>query len=170
MAKLVQCIGYLALIGILSFIIGRVLPKKWFNWNSAPFSPFPGENGGKIYDRLHIRKWKDIMPDMSKILPAVMPGRAPKESHGTKEEMELLLQETCIAEAVHGALCAVGFGCAWIWPGWPGLAIALLNVLANIPFILIQRYNRPRLCRMYQRKTAAKRGGRQISNYEGETA
>ena len=170
MGKLMHCIGYLALTGILSFFIGRILPKKWFHWNDIPYRTFPGEQEGKIYDRLKIRKWKDVVPDMSKILPAVMPGRAPKAAHGSKEEIELLLQETCVAELIHAALCVAGVGCVFIWPGWQGVLLTVLNMLGNIPFMIIQRYNRPRLCRMYNRMTAGKHETRRITGYEGETA
>lgn len=170
MIKLVHCIGYLAFTGVLAFIIGRLLPKKWFNWEDAPFKTLPAEKNGKIYECLHIRKWKDIVPDMSKIVPALMPKRAPRAAHGSKEEMELLLQETCVAELIHSALCIVGIGCLYVWPGMPGVVVALLNVLCNLPFMIIQRYNRPRLCRLYQRLAKETPELESVSNCEGETA
>lgn len=170
MIKLVYCIGYLAFTSILSFIIGRLLPKKWFDWEKVPFKTLPAEKNGKIYECLHIRKWKDIVPDMSRIVPPLMPKRAPKAVHGSKEEMEILLQETCVAEVVHGALCIVGIGYLYIWPGKPGAVVALLNILGNLPFMIIQRYNRPRLCKIYKRLAEEKTATGTVSNYEGETA
>lgn len=170
MVKLIHCLGYLAVLGILSFIIGRILPKKWFDWNEIPFKTLPVEKGGKIYERLHIRKWKDIVPDMSKIVPALIPKRAPKTLHGSKEETELLLQETCIAEFIHGALCVAGVGYLYIWPGVPGVIVFLLYVLGNLPFMIIQRYNRPRLCRIYQRLGKETPEMKPAAKCEGETA
>ena len=170
MSNLIRCIGYLAVTGILSFIIGRLLPKKWFDWNAAFFACWPIENGGKIYERFHIRRWKDIAPDMNKILPALMPGRAPRAMHSSKEEVEGLLQETCVAEVIHLALAVLGFQCVHIWPGFPGLLIALLHAVGNLPFIMIQRYNRPRFCKIYSKFTAEEKRAGQVSNYEGETA
>ena len=36
-------------------------------------------------------------------------------------------------------------------PGAAGTVAAVLYALSNLPFILIQRYNRPRLARLYRR-------------------
>ena len=60
-----------------------------------------------------------------------------------------MIQETCIAEFVHIVLFVLGFGCVLIWEGPGGwMAAAVYNLLGNVPFILIQRYNRPRLQRL----------------------
>ena len=49
----------------------------------------------------------------------------------------------------------------WLWPGWCGaIVLAVWVLLANLPFILIQRYNRPRLMRLAAllRKRAQRKG------------
>ena len=54
--------------------------------------------------------------------------------------------ETCVAELTHALLCIAGLALLWLWPGTGGIVLfALYVLLGNIPFILIQRYNRPRL-------------------------
>ena len=86
---------------------------------------------------------------MSKILPkVVLPKRLPWGAQ--PERVALLIQETCIAEVVHIILFILGFGCVLLWGDGPGgWIIALVyNLLGNVPFILIQRYNRPRLQRL----------------------
>ena len=68
----------------------------------------------------------------------------------TASQVELLVQETCVAEAVHTASILLGLGALWLWPGWGGVVLWLIwFLLANLPFILIQRYNRPRLMRLH---------------------
>ncbi len=38
----------------------------------------------------------------------------------------------------------------WIWPGAGGIIVTVIYILlGNLPFIIIQRYNRPRLQRLY---------------------
>ena len=60
-----------------------------------------------------------------------------------------MIQETCVAELTHALLCLAGIAVFWIWPGPGGLILFLIDVfLGNLPFILIQRYNRPRLIRL----------------------
>lgn len=71
-------------------------------------------------------------------------------------EIEDMIQETCVAELTHLLLCAAGILLFWIWPGAGGcIMFALDIVFGNLPFILIQRYNRPRLLR-YMRLTEAR--------------
>ena len=73
----------------------------------------------------------------------------------------VLVQETCVAEAVHTASSLLGLICLWLWPGWGGaIVLAVWVLLANLPFILIQRYNRPRLMRLAAllRKRAQRKG------------
>ena len=43
------CCGYYGFIGLLFFIIGRILPKKWFDYNAFPYKAFDCEKDGKIY-------------------------------------------------------------------------------------------------------------------------
>ena len=146
--KLSRCLIYLGAIGAVLFYIGRLLPGNWFHSDKFPFRCFAFEHGGRIYERVHIRRWKDKVPDMSKILPRVM---LPKRlSWGVESErVARMIQETCIAELIHIILFVLGFGCVLIWEGWGGWVVALVyNLLGNVPFILIQRYNRPRLRRL----------------------
>ena len=70
-----------------------------------------------------------------------------------------MILETCEAEVTHLLLCVTGLYCLWLWPGAGGVVVyAIYALFGNVPFILIQRYNRPRLVRLYSRsvKNAAK--------------
>lgn len=150
MMGLVKCLLYLAFIGASSFILGRLLPKRLFDGDRFPFRPFRWERDGAVYNRLGVRKWKDKVPDMSAILPKLMPS---KKLPGdlTSPALERMIQETCVAEWIHGLLCVLGFGCVLIWRGpWGWVAFALY-ALGNLPDIIIQRYNRPKLRRILQK-------------------
>lgn len=149
--KFLKCVIYLAVVGFLGFLVGRILPKRWFRHDSVLFKSRLFEQDGKLYDRFSIRKWKDYMPDMSKIFPKWMPSKSPKMGRQTLEDVELNLKETCIAEVIHNMLAILGFGCVLIWPGVGGVVMSLLCLLGNIPFVMIQRYNRPRFVKLYDR-------------------
>ena len=85
----------------------------------------------------------------------------PEVSTATADQAAALVQETCRAELVHGASCLLGLAFLWLWPGWGGaIVLAVWVLLANLPFILIQRYNRPRLMRLAAllRKRAQRKG------------
>ena len=149
------CLVYLAVISVIFFLVGRVLPKEKFSFEKFPFRSFAMEREGRIYLKIGIRKWKDGFPDMSKILPAMMPSKKlPKAV--TSEQIELMIQETCIAEWIHGLLGVLGFGCVLFWKKAGGWLISILYLLGNLPYIAIQRYNRPKLVNLLQRKRVKK--------------
>lgn len=147
------CLIYLAGIGVLFFVAGRLLPKKWFDPLAFPYRPFQFEKNGALYRRLGIHKWQNRIPDMSRIFPGLMPRKA-IAGKPTAYQLEVMLRETCVAECIHGVLCLCGLLCLWLWRGMGGIIVTVLYILGNIPFILVQRYNRPRLQRLYLRLTA----------------
>ncbi len=145
---------YFLLLGFLSFFVGRLVPKKIFHFDRLPFLPFGFEKNGKIYRKIGIAKWQGHVPDMSRIFKNIMP---PKKLFGTPDEESLLImiKETCVAEAVHFWLIVFGAGYFFIWPGAGGVICFFLSVFINFVFIVIQRYNRPRLVSVYKRKCPA---------------
>lgn len=148
--KFWSCFCYLVAISIISFFLGRVLPKRWFRADRFPYRAYRFENGGRIYDKLRIRKWQNKVPDMSKILPKIMPAK--DLSGDYKSRLPRMLQETCVAELIHSLNCFAGFYCLKLYPGVGGIIILFLyTVLFNLPFIVIQRYNRPRLLKIANR-------------------
>ena len=65
----------------------------------------------------------------------------------------LLIAETCVAECVHWALIVLSLGLFLFWRGGWAFAFWLVyNILGNVPFIIIQRYNRPRLVMLEERR------------------
>ncbi len=58
----------------------------------------------------------------------------------------MMIRETCTAEAVHSLLNVAGLWLLNLWEGLGGVLMYLIYVIVgNLPFILVQRYNRPRL-------------------------
>ena len=140
-----NCIIYIAAIGVVGFLLGRFLPKRWLKYDRPPFSELPFEDGGNFYRKLGIHRWHKKLPDMSRILPGLMP---PKRltAHITSAQAEVMVQETCVAEVIHVLLAVLGLALPFLWPGLGGIIVcAAYILLGNVPFILIQRFNRPKL-------------------------
>lgn len=149
---------YLLSISIAAFFVGRLLPKRWFSGDCFPFRAFAWERGGRVYEQLHIKAWQNRLPDMSRLLPALMPAKRLEDDFET--QLPRMIQETCVAEETHVLLILGGLVCPTLWPGAGGLTLALLYGAGNLPYILIQRYNRPRLMRLQSRmdeKTVSER-------------
>ena len=145
-----SCFWYLIWISIAAFFIGRLLPKKWFCADMFPWKVWNFEKSGRIYEKLRIRKWMNKVPDMSRILPFMMPAK--KIEFGKLDKMDVMIRETCVAEFIHGMNCILGLRCLKLYPGMGGIVIAFLYAFVfNIPYMLIQRYNRPRLIELSNR-------------------
>lgn len=140
---LLNCILYIAGIGVLSNIVGNALPRRWFDPEDFPFRTFDWEDGGRVYEKLGIRLWKDKLPDMSKIVPGMY--RKAVNTRPNQENLQRLIQESCVAEFVHYVLIVLSLGVVKLWKGKWGWFIWSLCVLGNLPFAIIQRFNRPRL-------------------------
>ena len=141
--ELFQSVVYLFLIGVAAHFIGQALPRNWFDPEGISFRMHPWEENGDFYRKIHIRKWKDKLPDASR----VMPDMYRKEISGppSEESLRRLIEESCVAEFIHKLLILLSLGVVKIWAGKNGWFCWLLCVLGNLPFILIQRFNRPRL-------------------------
>lgn len=98
MVQFLWCLVYVALLGVLSHVIGEALPRGWFLYDAAPFKPYAWERCGKAYEKLGIRRWKDHMPDMSRVMRDMTPKRL---SWGdSAEQIQRLVAETCVAEMI----------------------------------------------------------------------
>lgn len=156
-----HCCVYYAVLGIASFVFGRLLPKRWFHGDRFPFRSFSGEES--LYRTLRVHDWQSKLPDMSRIVPRFIPAK--KLTANYRETLPRMIEETCVAEFIHALLCPFGLGALVLWPGAGGIVFAALYILlGNLPFIIIQRYNRPRLQRLL---AAQERRKRRLDNRKG---
>ncbi len=144
--KLLMSLIYVAVIGILAHYVGESLPRSLFSENKFPYRSFKWEKDGKFYKHLRIKKWKTRLPDMSRIMRDMLPKRVTYDA--TSENVSALIKETCVAECVHYWLCVFAVGIYLIWKNYVGVILTVVFILCNIPFIIIQRYNRPHLIRL----------------------
>ena len=91
---------------------------------------------------------------MSCVLPRLVPLNSLSQDYA--QRLPLMIHETCVAELTHIIVSILGLPCLWIWPGAGGAVVAAMFILLlNVPYILIQRYNRPRLLRLQHKLSAA---------------
>jgi glycosyl-4,4'-diaponeurosporenoate acyltransferase len=113
----------------------------------------PAEADGHLYRRvLRIGRWKDRVPEAG----AMFAGGVAKGTLATRDPQGLhrFAVETRRAERVHWVLLGGG-PLFLLWNPLPlGLAMVAYGLVANLPCILIQRYNRARLQRIGRRREA----------------
>lgn len=148
-------LAIVVIMGQMAFYLGESLPRKYFNAHAFPYLPFRWENGGMIYRKLKVHLWKDRVPDMSKH----MRGMFRKKIGPLRDEEHLsgLVVEMCVAEFVHFMLVLASPVYLLFIDGAGGVIAMIVNALGNLPFILIQRYNRPRIMALSERQEQRKR-------------
>jgi glycosyl-4,4'-diaponeurosporenoate acyltransferase len=114
------------------------------------------EDGGRWYlRRLRVASWKDRLPEAG----GLFPGGISKRRLPAVDEagLAVFIRETRRAELAHWAALASG-PLLTLWN--PPLASALLvgyGVGVNLPFIVVQRYNRLRALAVLRRRAASRR-------------
>ena len=156
--NLFRIIFWYVVVGTISFLIGQSLPREKFDPQSFPYHPFGWEKGGKVYLKLRIQFWKDKMPDMSRYISTMF--RKKINVMRSPEYMKTLIAETCVAEIVHWGLIFVSPIFMVLMDGSLGVFAFLAFALGNLPFVLIQRYNRPRLMVLLERQRQAEERNR----------
>ena len=140
-------------VGILAHFVGEALPRRLFDPEKFPYRAYPWEKNGRIYEKLGVRKWKDYMPDKSRWVKSSFEKTLCNQSD--PESLRHLLQETCVAECIHWILFFLSPLILVFTRGTAAYIITALYALSNFPLIVIQRYNRPRLRRLLQRRLRA---------------
>lgn len=114
------------------------------------------EREGRSYEHVKIRRWKDRLPEFGSFAG----GRSKRHLPGHDvEALAAFAAETRRAEYVHWAILA-GLPVFVLWNRAPLLvAMAVYAVVANVPCVAIQRYNRLRIQRIAARSapTGARR-------------
>jgi glycosyl-4,4'-diaponeurosporenoate acyltransferase len=148
---LLQAKGFLfffATVGIFSHLVGESLPRRHFHYDAWPYKSFSWEKEGGFYSKtLDIRKWRKYLPDKSKAVKSMY--RKSLGVNFSEAHVERLIQETCVAEFVHLLLIFASPLLLVFMEGRGAIICAIGFACGNVPFILIQRYNRPKLVKLY---------------------
>ena len=140
---------YIAVLGIVSHVIGESIDRDSIQFEKFPFAPYRWENEGRFYKKLRIEAWKKALPDKSRFVRTMV--RKSLEDNRSSEHLKCLIKETCVAELVHWLLLFAGPLFRLFSDSAFGLAVSILYSLSNVPFIMIQRYNRPRLVALHRK-------------------
>jgi glycosyl-4,4'-diaponeurosporenoate acyltransferase len=108
------------------------------------------ERGGQFYEKLlAIKAWKRMLPDGAALFKQGFRKKTIR-GHGA-DYLNRFLIETCRSEVVHWSV--LGFSLVFFfWNSWRvGMVMVAYGVAANLPCILVQRYNRLRLTAVLKR-------------------
>ena len=127
---------------VIVFIACVQLPGSFFDERKKRYQAKGWEKGGRWYkDHLKIQLWKDKVPQF-------IAKDGFSKSHITTLSLDYLnefIMETCRGEWMHFSNCLCAVVVLLINPFPVNVVFAILILLGNLPFALIQRYNRFRL-------------------------
>jgi len=127
---------------VWSTICGYVAHRLPPSWLARPTRSSP-ERVERFERRLRIKAWKGVLPEAGSLFRGGFSKRR-LDSHDPAY-LERFAIETRRAEVAHWSILALGpLFFAWN-PWWLAVVMVAYAVVANVPCIAVQRYNRARL-------------------------
>lgn len=150
---LANAAAWLAIHLGVSYLASR-LPLALFRPDGWLYRTRRWERGGRIYQSvLRIRRWKGVLPDGAALFRSGF--RKKRLASRSAGYLSDFVAETCRAELCHWLVFAV-VPLFFAWNPWY-VAVWMLPYAAvtNLPCVVAQRYNRPRVRRELERISAA---------------
>lgn len=159
------CFGYvwIAIVAVIlvdgiTATVCRLLPARCANHEKKIFKVSTKEK--KFYEKLKIRKWKDLIPEIGQFTGFRKNKLVDPKS---VEYLDRFLLEGCYGQIGHIASVFSGFLILLLFPiarFWLALAVpvAVINAFMNLPSLIILRYNSYKL--EFLRKNTIKKQAR----------
>jgi len=132
-------------------IVVHFLPPSLYNPENFLFRPRWWEFGGKLYSKVFlIKEWKDRLPEAGEFFKFNPFNKKKLQKKRDIDYLERFILETCRAELTH-LIPILFYPISLLWNPYPASIYMLIFVLiTNLPFLIIQRYNRIRFLRVVQ--------------------
>ena len=120
----------------------NILMKNKADYNGKWYHIHPWEK--KLYKTLKVKKWKNHMPTFN-----------PELFDTNKHSLDEIAQVMCQSELVHETIAALSFLpilLAFPFGDFPVFLItSIIGALIDICFVIMQRYNRPRIIKLIKK-------------------
>lgn len=133
---------------LMRLLVGWLVPAVTgyrLNDRSSWFQPRSWEHG--LYQKLHLRKLKKYLPTYD-----------PSQYDLAQNSLEQIIRNTCGSEIVHETIMVFSFLPLALVPRFGELGVFLTTSIAaalvDSLFVMAQRYNRPRLIKIYEKQEA----------------
>lgn len=137
--------------------VGTRMPARFFRHKGGWFAPRRFEQEGRFYETVfRIRAWKAFLPDGAKLFKDGFP----KGQLAARDDayLDRFVRETRRGEAVHGAVILAS-ALFFLWnPPAVAVWMVVYALVANLPCMVLQRYNRIRMQRVLNRAAQRRHG------------
>ncbi|MCH3976060.1 MAG: glycosyl-4,4'-diaponeurosporenoate acyltransferase [Bacilli bacterium] len=126
-------------------LIALAIPNRAYDPDSFFYRSHRFELEGKLYERLFaVKKWKHLLPDGGAVFKKRGYKKKKLESF-SKENLELFLVESARGELTHWLAIFPFWIFGFFAPPYIILIMLAYALIVNLPCIIVQRYNRPRI-------------------------
>lgn len=129
---------------VMRLAVGFFVPHG-FHYTDKYFTEKKFEK--RLYKTLRVKKWKKFMPSYN------------PDSYSIKNDvrsLEIIADTTCRNEVIHLAICLLSFVpiifIAFFGSAAVFIITSVLSCMFDMIFVIMQRYNRPRLVKIIERK------------------
>ncbi len=138
------CIPLWLIFHIVPAYMCYKIPDKYFNPGSFLFKTRGWERKGETYQKIFkVRKWKKYLPDGAAMFKDGFRKKVLTEF--TSQTLDKFAIETCRAEMTHILAIFPVWIFGFIAPPIVVLYMLIYALAINLPCIITQRYNRPRI-------------------------
>lgn len=137
------------LFSIIITYLSNKLPDSIYSCKSWLLKERSWEKKGMIYQHvLKVKYWKKYLPELSDFVKSVFPKREIKEF--SKNYLQKFLYESCKSEVTHWCIILSSL-LFYFWTEFgPASLMLAIAITINLPYIIIQRYNRPRIMELVE--------------------
>lgn len=129
---------------IMRYIVGYLTPHC-YKYNQKYFAEKPFEKN--LYKIIKVKQWKKYIPSYN----------AESYSVDRNAKLEDVANTTCRNEVIHTIIAILSFipllFTIWFGAFWVFLITSIIASLVDTIFVIMQRFNRPRLVRIINRTT-----------------
>ena len=140
-------------VSVIWTLVPQKLPVRTYDYTRWLYRVRNWEHGGEIYERIfRVKSWKSKLPDIGDFFK----WRFSKRhfiSAGSSYARTFLM-ESCKAEFAHWMIILSSPIFLLLGGAVAFVEFFFLSAVINLPYIIIQRYNRPRIIRLLDKETS----------------
>jgi glycosyl-4,4'-diaponeurosporenoate acyltransferase len=148
---IILCFLVWPVLQVTAALVCLYLPDRYFSPDSFFFRAHRFEKEGRIYDSVfRVSRWKHLLPDGGAILKKRGFKKKKLKDH-SKENLNRFLVESARGEITHWLAILPFWVFGFFTPPRVIWYMFVYALLVNLPCIIAQRYNRPRVLNLLNR-------------------
>lgn len=156
--------GFFKITVLFGVLLYHFVMRLFFNWFCKNLKSRPWNNTNKwfrernfekaIYKILNVNKWKDSVPNYD-----------PEDFDVRSKKLSKIISNSCRVEVTHLVIIAFGFlpillplFMTGVGVGfWVLFWIGVVAAICEVPFVIVQRYNRPRMLKAFHNQESQRK-------------